>query len=139
MEVSAFITEQLKGQLKEQRHHDERMRREMSKQAKADQAELEAKIEQLTPRSPAAAVSEAQLEALQTRLQSLHEAELLDDDLMFALEDVVADFIEGKSAVVAPVDLAVAADKVSKLVGLSQGMPVDAMFARQAKRKFARR
>ena len=59
--------------------------------------------------------------------------------MVFALEDVVAGFIGGKSAVVAPIDLAVAADKVSKLVGLSQGMPVDAMFARQAKRKFARR
>ena len=126
-DVSAFVTEQLKAH----RDHDDRMRREM-------EGKLEALRKDLTPKPPGEVVSEAQLEALQVRLESLHAAELLDDDALFALEDCIADFIDCASATVAPAESAAVVDKVSRLVGLSQGISNDAAFARQAKRKFVR-
>ena len=144
--------------MSEQRDHDSRMWREMDtkleRQAQRAKAEMETKLEsqaqqaksemealrkQLTPKPPGSVVSQAQLEALQSRLVALHTAKLLDDEAIFALEDCIGDFIECTSVVasVAAAEVTAAADKVSKLVGLSERMPKDVAFARQARRRLA--
>ena len=56
------------------------------------------------------------------------------------VEDCIADFFEAKASFdVATLDVAISnhvVGKVYKLLLLSEGMPKDAMFARQLKRKF---
>jgi hypothetical protein len=173
MEVSAFMTEQLKEQLAVQREHDERMRSEfkadkqqmqqqlaamemkMEQQRVATTAQMEAqRLENDKLRAAAAetrveaavqeivsakgCVSEGQLETLQTRLDALHEAKLLTDDEVGALEDCVADYIDCcVSLNPAATEIGVAAERVKKMVGLSEGMGKDGMLARQLRRKFA--
>ena len=140
------MKDQLKEHAKVRREMDAKLDRQ-AQLAAAEKAELKAEMEakmetlrkDLTPKPLDQAVSEGQLEALQARLESLHAAELLDDEALFALEGCVADFIDCSSAVasaVAPMEATDAANKVSRLVGLSERMPKDSMFARQAKRKF---
>jgi hypothetical protein len=81
-------------------------------------------------------VSEAQLELLQTRLDALHQAKLLSDDEIGALEDCIADYIDCRSSLSpAAAEIGVAAEKVKKMVGLSEGMGKDGMLARQLRRK----
>ena len=83
-------------------------------------------------------VSQGQLELLQTRLDALHEAKLLTDDEIGALEDCVADYIDCCSSLnPAAAEIGMAAEKVKKMVGLSEGMGKDRMLARQLRRKFA--
>ena len=54
-------------------------------------------------------ITQAQLTALQARIEGLHAAEQLKDDELFALEDLIADFVElamsgpGHTAVCGPV------------------------------------
>lgn len=145
MEVSAFMKEQLK----EQRDHDEKIRKEMEvkleKQRLDADAKLEAqkkeageKMEQLREDvSAKSCVSEGQLEALQARLDALHQAKLLTDDEVFKLEDCVAEFIECRSSLtVAAAQMGAAAEQVKKLVGLSEGVAKDGMLARQLRRRF---
>jgi myosin heavy subunit len=93
---------------------------------------------------PAAVVSEEQLTGLQARLLAMHAAELLQDEELFHLEDVCADFIAIRSALAGGV---VTQDVVqwggsegpgalvSTLVGLSEGMANDGSFARQCRRR----
>lgn len=109
--------------------------------------EMEAKMEKMrdeltlrrTP--PAEAISEMQLDALQSRLESLHTAQLLSDDELGSLEDVVADFVHLRASVeVVTMELVhtnSVAGKAHMLVSLSEGLPKDAMLARQARRKLA--
>ena len=131
--------------------------REEREQAKAERAEMEAKMdakleeqkaqtqqqqaEALKVRELASAmscVSEGQLELLQTRLDALHQAKLLTDDEIDELEDCVADYIDCRSSL-NPVaaEIGTAAEKVKKMVGLSEGIGKDGMLARQLRRKFA--
>jgi hypothetical protein len=90
-----------------------------------------------------AAVSDDELTALQTRLVSLHAAKLLQDEELFVLEDLIADFVELGGTVTKEMLISTgapafeAAAKLHKLVLLSEKMPGDAAFARQARRKFA--
>jgi hypothetical protein len=86
-------------------------------------------------------VSVQQLTALQSRLLSLHAAELLADDELSVLEDLCADYLE----VVAAVGEAIQADgtkvhsitsQMAKLVALSEGIAADESCARQLRRKF---
>jgi type I site-specific restriction endonuclease len=147
MEVSTFMTEQLKAVA--------RMEARMDKQASEAKAEMEAqRLENDRLRAEAAetrvetvvreiasaksCVSEGQLEMLQTRLDALHEAKLLSDDEVGALEDCVADYIDCCSSLnPAAAEIGAAAEKVKKMVGLSEGMGKDGMLARQLRRKFA--
>ena len=109
--------------------------------------EMEAKMEKmrdeltLTRTPPAEAISEMQLDALQSRLQALHTAELLSDEELGSLEDAVADFIHLRASVEAVtmelVHTNSAAGKAHMLVSLSEGLPKDAALARQARRKLA--
>ena len=88
-------------------------------------------------------ISEAQILALGSRLEALHAAGLLTDEESNSLEDLVADFIDVRSTFgAATLDVVrsnPAADKIKRLVALSESMPKDAAFARQARRKFAGR
>ena len=78
--------------------------------------------------------------ALQARLDALHEAKLLGDEEVFAVEDIIADFFEAKAAVaVVTAELASAnraVGQLHKLIVLSEGVSKDGTFARQARRKF---
>ena len=105
-----------------QRVHDA----QLLSQARAEKAELEAKIElqrqqiidatlqaaqqqmeshvreikmEAKLASSARVISDEQLATLQSRLQSLHAAKLLTDDELFALEDLCADTIELEASV----------------------------------------
>ena len=49
---------------------------------------------------PAEAIPEQRLAALQARLEALHAAKLLGDDELYALEDMVADFVEFEASLV---------------------------------------
>jgi hypothetical protein len=65
-----------------------------------------------------------QLVALQARLETLHGANLLDDETLFLVEDAIADSED------------VATDgRVTKLIDLSTKMSSDRAFARQLQRK----
>ena len=171
MEVSAFMTEQLKEKLQLQRDHDEKVRADMEaklevqrKETEAQRKDAEAKLEQqrreaeaklkaemeqlktdLTPQPPTAAITQEQLAALQLRIEGMHAAKLLADDEMFALEDLIADYVELTMSMpdrvitremVYSLPTTAAASKLDKLVGLSAAMVGDAAFARQARRKF---
>ena len=104
------------------------------------QQQMEQLREDLTPKAPVAAITEAQLEALQSRLEALHAAKLLDEVTLFALEDCLADFIDATAAcgivTAEVVSFSDAATNVQKMVALSERLPKDAMFARQVRRKF---
>ena len=106
------------------------------------EAKMEAKITELTPTPPAAAISDEQLPALQARIEGLHVTKLLADDELFALEDLIADYVELTMTVTDGIitkDMLYSmptASKLDKLVGLSAAMAGDAAFARQARRKF---
>ena len=106
--------------------------------------EMEAKMRDelaLTRTPPAEAISEMQLDALRSRLEALHTAKLLSDEELGSLEDVVADFIHLRALVEAVtmelVHTNSVAGKAHMLVSLSEGLPKDAMLARQARRKLA--
>jgi hypothetical protein len=108
----------------------EQQRQEIEKMREAASVKAEAQVVK-------SCVSEAQLEALQTRLDALHEAKLLTDDEVFKLEDCVAEFIECRSSLtVAVAEIGAAAEQVKKLVGLSEGVAKDGMLARQLRRRF---
>ena len=72
--------------------------------------------------------------------QSMHAAKLLSDDELCALEDLLADYF-GLLACVEMVTMEMTstsetAEKVRKLVVLSEQMASDRPFARQCKRRF---
>ena len=125
----------------------EKLRQEMD-------AKIDAKVEQVREQmredmKPKPALSPEQIDALQTRLEALHVAELLSDEELFALEDIVADFVELEASTMpamrpitleavhtSPGDACAPAAKLLKLVALSERLATDAAFARQARRKF---
>ena len=139
---------ELSALFKEQREEAKADRAEQREEAKADRADMEAKLEQqrremeakmlemreeLTPKP---AVTEEQLAALQSRLDAMHAAQLLTDDEVFALEDVVADFIALGLVTAEMASAHPTAAKLLQLVRLSEGIASDGSFARQARRKF---
>ena len=85
--------------------------------------------------APREAVTAARLEALQARLDTMHADQLLSDDELYALEDVLADYIELKARRPRD-DPELRVGPLLALVGLSEGLLSDARFARQARRKF---
>ena len=118
---------------------------EIRRSAMVERDELEAQMEQLRVEftKQQELVSADQLEALQVRLERLHSAQLLADEELWALEDLCADFFEMRAAAGGALTQQVAhsspgsvAAKLTKLVGVSEGLASDAAFARQARRKF---
>ena len=115
--------EHMEAKLEEQRQETTKLRLEMEKRL-----------------APKEVISTEQVDAVTARLEALHAAQLLSDDELFALEDCVADFIEAQASydvvTMEAVNANCAIGKVHKLVALGEGMPRDAMFARQLRRKF---
>lgn len=60
---------------------------------------------------------------LQARLEALHSSKLLDDEELYAIEDIIADSETGDV-------------RVSQLITLSDKMKSDKAFARQVRRKY---
>jgi len=74
---------------------------------------------------------------LQERLDTLHQAKLMTDAEMIALEDKIADFIECRSSgMVALRDVGAAAESMKKLVGMCEGVSRDGMLARQLRKRY---
>ena len=133
----------MEKQIREQRQEiiqmEAKMEAKMEQQQKAIEVHLtlELQLASMTVASAKSCVSEAQLEALQARLDAFQKAELLSDDEIGALEDCIADYIDCRSSLnPAAAEIGVAAEKVKKMVGLSEGMVKDGMLARQLRRKF---
>jgi hypothetical protein len=151
--------------IKEQRERDDVVRAEMEAKMDQQRKEMEARLDakdakmmeqqqaatlmikaELTalPPPPAPAIMDEQLAALQARIEQLHATKLLSDEELFALEDIVADYVE--LAVTMADRTIITKDMIhtmppcvaaaSKLVGLSAAIASDAAFARQARRKF---
>ena len=123
---------------------------------------LDAKIEQkllLASATAAAAAAAApqeasmaeQVQAVQARLEQMHEQGLLADEVLFALEDLVADVVEARASSLDTVitkqmlhawtddvrQRLASAAKLHQPVELGEAVQTDAAFARQIKRKFA--
>jgi hypothetical protein len=126
------LVERLEAKLHTQQQEMDKLREENV------QARIQAAVQ--AAQEPQDAVSDEQLAALQTRLESLHEAKLFSDDELFVLEDLCADFVELQSTVGSlasrqAMTLGPVAE-LHKLVVLSEKITGAAAFARQAKRKF---
>ena len=112
---------------------EDKLRQEIKQQIETIRKEIKTSL-------PAQAISEPQLVALQARLEGLHMAKLLTDDELCLFEDMVADFVEHRSEM-GIVTLQVIhknenANKLMKLVAVSESIVADAAFARQARRKY---
>ncbi len=135
--------------------HEERQQKlmlereeKLRQEAKAEKDELRQEIATMWAATqklreeapPAEAISEAQMVALQGRLEALHEAELLSDDEMFTLGDMIADFAEARAAIgvvtMENVHTNHAIGKVHKVIAVSETVSRDSMLARQLRRKF---
>jgi len=131
---------EMETKLDEQRHETQQVRHEM--ETKLDEQRQETltckqQVREVQLASAMSCVSEAQLELLQTRLDALHQAKLLSDDEIGALEDCIADYIDCRSSLSpAAAEIGVAAEKVKKMVGLSERVGKDGTLARQLRRKF---
>ena len=119
---------------------------QIRQEAKAERAEMkasmEAKLQQLREEmEPRAAVSAEQIAALQVRLEALHDAELLSEEILISIEDTIADFVELTSLMDAvtleTVHSNAGVGKLIKLVALSSNIAADGSFARQLRRKHA--
>lgn len=87
------------------------------------------------PQAVAQCVDEEQLGALQSRLQSMHEAKLLTDEEMLSAEDATIDCIElmTKAPTTPATDATV--DRAATMVLLSEKVVADSSFARQLRRR----
>ena len=137
--------EEMLRQQAEQKQEMERVRQEMEAkmEAKLEKArqEMQSKVEQVEEKlTPVAAITGEQIASLGARLEALHAAELLSDEELFTLEDTVADYVELQSSMgVITLEAAHAirvADKLVKLVALSEHIAADGAFSRQARRKY---
>ena len=144
IEQQALLLEQQKETRQEMEAKLEQAKQDMDAKAKADLDKLR---EEMTPRELPPAISDAELTALQARFESLHAAQLLTDEELYASEDLCADFVELQASVLDGGVLTMdaifravrhtpAALQVYKLVRLSGSMASDAAFARQLRRKF---
>ena len=129
--------QQLEARLEAQRLDSQRER-------EAAAAQLERLREDLTPKPAPPLISDEQLQALQTRLEGLHAAELLTAAERDRLEDRLSDFIlllaAAPDGVITTREAAnPAAAEAKRLVVLSERMPADAQFARQARRTLGAR
>ena len=126
--------EESEAKLEEQRRHTERQRQESEAKAERLRLEMEKRLHDTKPRRATEAIAEGRLEALQARLQTLHEAKLLSEDDLSRLEDTIADCIE-----VLPTadEHERSVERTVRMSQLSEKMAVDASLARQLRRKFA--
>ena len=95
----------------------------------------------LAPPPPEDLISQAQLAALQDRIKRLHDSKLWEDAALWAVEDMISDYLEVKAEIGGAVTRDVcstspAVRSLHCLVAVSDGLASDAAFARQCKRKF---
>ena len=111
----------------------------MVAQEAKQEAKLAAQEAKLTPRE---AITTEQLETLQLRLERMHEAGLLLDTALEALEDCIADYVEVRATLGVVTVQTVCANEaallVHKLIALGEALPADKTFARQCCRKFVK-
>ena len=112
--------QEAKAEAAEFRRELETQRQEAKAEAKAEAAQFRQELETQRQASEAA----TQVAMLQARLETLHGAQLLDEEVLYLAEDAIADCE----------DLA-ADDKISRLIALSTKMTSDRAFARQLQRK----
>ena len=102
-ELSMFVKEQQTLLLEQQKETRQEMEAKLE-QAKQDmdakaKADLDKLREEMTPRELPPAISDAELTALQARFESLHAAQLLTDEELYASEDLCADYLELQATV----------------------------------------
>ena len=130
----------------------EKLQRQHSEALRQQHAKLSAAVEKTQAQAQAQVLSGAELSALQTRLERLHQATLLTDEELHAVEDLLADCFElqasapgGSITAAASFYLGVGSGgssggmiaAVLRLVAVSEGLSSDAAFARQLRRKFS--
>ena len=105
-ELSMFVKEQQTLLIEQQAlllEQQKETRQEMEARQKATEAKAKADLdklrEEMTPREQPPAISDAELTALQARFESLHAAQLLTDEELYASEDLCADFLELQATV----------------------------------------
>ena len=108
------------AKMEQQRQASEAKMEQHRQEAKAEAVEFRQELETQRQASEAA----TQVAMLQARLETLHGAQLLDEEVLYLAEDAIADCE----------DLA-ADDKISRLIALSTKMTSDRAFARQLQRK----
>jgi septal ring factor EnvC (AmiA/AmiB activator) len=130
--------------MREERQHMEAKMEQQQQELKHERAAMEAKLkkqcleieqlrEQAKPELARDTISEQQLQALQARLEALHEARLLTEEELDSLEDTIVDCIEVLPTAFATGNAAV--EKVLKMVLVSEKVASDRTLARQLKRK----
>jgi hypothetical protein len=98
-------------------------------------AAAEAKVEQLRSEMVEARVHDQLVSALLTRVEGLHVAKLVDDELRDIVEDTIADSHKPCATYSTVSYHAAEDDPVTKLIVLSSKMANDRQFARQLQRK----
>jgi DNA-binding transcriptional MerR regulator len=135
MEVSEFVKIQLQEHAKVRHEMESKMERQLEL-ARETEARMEAKLEQLMhqvrPQMAKDAISDVGLDALQSRLQGLHDAKLLTDEEVYLVEDAIADCIDAIPTMLAAHP---AVEKVAKMISLCEHMKTDDAFARQLRRR----
>ena len=126
--------QEAEAKLEKQRHESEAKLEAQRRQTERQRQEMETRLHDTKPRRATEAITEGRLEALQARLQTLHEAKLLSEDDLSRLEDTIADCIE-----VLPTadEHERSVERTVRMSQLSEKMAVDASLARQLRRKFA--
>jgi chromosome segregation ATPase len=132
-ETAETQRQEAEAKLEEQRRQTEQQRQELETKAERLRQEMEKRLHDTKPQRATEAITEGQLEALQARLQGLHEAKLLSEDDLCCLEDTIADCIE----VLLTADVQErSVDRTVRMSQLSEKMAADAWLARQLRRKF---
>ena len=105
-ELAVFMKEQQALLLAQQTlllEQQKETRQEMEARQKATEAKAKADLdklrEEMTPRELPPAISDDELTALQGRFESLHAAQLLTDEELYASEDLCADYLELQATV----------------------------------------
>ena len=127
-EVAAFFRE-------ERLYFEQKLEQQRQSMEEQQRQSMEEQLRNTKPQSATDAISDTQLEALQARLRDLHRAKLLDEDVLFCIEDTIADCIE----VLPKADVTEhSVVQTQRMVLLSEKIPVDETLARQLVRKFGR-
>jgi len=132
-EIAEKQRHEMEAQMEEQRREMEQQRQELEAKAEQQRQEMEKRLHDTKPQRASEAITEGQLEALQARVQTLHEAKLLSEGDLGRLGETIADCIEVLPA--ADV-LERSVERTVRMSQLSEKMAVDASLARQLRRKF---
>ena len=113
----------------------------LEQQKQETETKMEALRAELTP-TPASAITDGQLTALQARIDGLHQTKLLADEELFTLENLITDWAELQASMEGQVIMQMALytgntiGTVHRMVKVSEVSTGDAAFARQLRRKF---